>query len=141
MATALEFVGLAEFRAALVKVTDKTDAAMAEGLMEGAHLLEAEVKQRASGPARWRKGVNYPRAGGPGVVTGTGRRSYHTEGPERSGLGWSAKVGPSALHMLFVELGTSRGIPGYPALKPALDAVLPDLGVVFQRHVTVGLGI
>jgi hypothetical protein len=74
-------------------------------------------------------------------VTGTGRRSYHNEGPERAGIGWAAKVGPSAMHMVYVELGTSRGIPAntYQALVPAVAKVQPRLTEIWARHWTGAL--
>jgi hypothetical protein len=102
-----------------------------------AHMVQAQAMVNASGEARWTNGRPGPRARqggtGPGVVSGSLRRSIMVDGPTSMGSGeWMMLVGPTMRYSRRLELGfegaDSRGRsfhqPPYPYLKPAFDFVV-----------------
>lgn len=108
------------------------DREMRGALVEMGHAVERQAKINSTGPARWRRGVNLPRPGGPGVVTGTHRRSIHVKPAQRRGAWWEVRVGPSAVYSRRLELGFfgSDALgrryrqPAYPYMRPALGFVI-----------------
>lgn len=134
----VRIIGLSEFSAAMDKMIASVEAGTSAAVVEGAHAIEAAAKKRATGPARWRKGQNFPREGGPGVVTGTLRRSITVVGPLRTGIGgYRALVGPTAVYGRAIELGHPRWhrSGGYPYMAPGLsDALSGPLTAIFERR-------
>lgn len=140
----VRIIGLHEFEAAMTKMVADVEAVTRAAVVEGAHAIEAAAKKRATGPARWRKGVNYPREGGPGVVTGALRRSIMVVGPLRTGVGgFRALVGPTVVYGRAIELGHPRWqrSGGYPYMAPGLaDALAGPLTNIFQRRWAGAIG-
>lgn len=80
-------------------------------------MIERQAKINAS-VGRHKAGTPTPavQGAGPSVITGTLRRSIHTQ-IEPGGLGtWTARIGPSAIYGRRVELEFD-----YPYMRPALD--------------------
>lgn len=131
--------GLEKFDAMMRDLPDKMDSVTRRTIREGAHAIERQAKINSTGPPRWKDGVNHPRRGGPGVVSGDHRRSIHVTGPTRwmgHGSGaWEARIGPSMIYSRRLELGMPGRTPPYPYLRPALEfvkrIVLPGL---FERN-------
>jgi HK97 gp10 family phage protein len=109
------------------------DRAMRTGTGEILLAIKKEAKDRSSGPARWQYGVNHPRAGGPGIVTGQHRASIHVEGPTVAGRTARGSVVADSPHSAFLEHGTSR-MPAYPFMGPAVSTVAPKAGAIFLSH-------
>lgn len=127
MAEDFRLLGLGEFKAGIDKLLVQMEAATSEAVVLAAHEVEAAAKIEATGAARWRNGKNFPRDGGPGVVTGTLRRSITVLGPMRIGLGsFRALVGPTVVYGRAVELGLARWRHqgGYPYMRPGLEKAL-----------------
>lgn len=112
------------------------------------HMVEAQAKENSSGEARWLHGRPGPRARqggtGPGVVTGSHRRSIMVDGPSLAGGLWTISVGPTMRYSRRIELGF-QGIdsrsrhydqPPMPYLKPAFDFVVQSHAVnVFLEEI------
>lgn len=124
----VQLEGVSELAAALVKLPVIVDAASMLAVRDAAALVERRAKEHATGRP------------GPRVVSGDLRRSIHTVGPYREGLGWAAQIGPSIVYGRRVELGfhgadalgRNYNQPGYPYMAPGLWAALPELAAVFQ---------
>jgi HK97 gp10 family phage protein len=95
--------------------------------------VKQEAKAQSSGPARWQNGVNHPRVGGPGIVTGQHRASIHVEGLTVSGRTVRGAVVADSPHSAFLEQGTSK-MPAYPFMGPAVRAITPKAGAIFLEH-------
>lgn len=121
------FLGVDQFARALTRLVSAVEVATRATVVQAGHVVEAQAKINSTGPARWvRQGgrwVNRPRGGGPGVVTGSHRRSIHVEGPRKMPGGWTVWVGPSMVYSRALELGHPRWkrSGGYPYLAPALS--------------------
>lgn len=103
---------------------------------KGGAVVEANIKRKATGPARWsgKPRVNHPREGGPGVVTGNLRRSVRIATVRQIGPGvWECTGGPSAVYARAIELGHPRWhrTAGYPFVVPGLAESVPELRVVY----------
>lgn len=132
--------GISEFDAALDKLMVRAEAAAIEAVTTGGALIERNAKLNFEG--NHAKGE--PHVGGdkPNVVTGTLRRSIHSEPVQKIGLGsYQVKVGPSVLYGRRVELGftgtdslgRSFNQRAYPYFTPAFEAALPELDGIFTR--------
>lgn len=118
------FEGVSNFEGAVDALIVRVMLATNTGLTEAGHVVEARAKMNASGRP------------GPNVVTGTLRRSIHTEGPSNYGnAGRQIKIGPSVIYGRRVELGfhgdDSLGrhyaTLGFPYLGPALETLRTTL--------------
>lgn len=136
--------GLTAFEAAIERIVAAVESSTAAAVVEAAHAVEAAAKVEASGPARWRKGQNFPREGGPGVVSGTLLRSITVLGPVRLGVGtYRAVVGPTAIYGRAVELGHPRWhrSGGYPYMAPGLEKALAGpVPAIFERRWAGAIG-
>jgi hypothetical protein len=123
----LTWHGVPEFEAGLSTFMAKIGAETMKGVAEGAHLIEAQAKQNASGRP------------GPNVVTGTLRRSIHVLGPTPLGIGGAvAFVGPTVIYGRRVELGYS----GTDSLgRNYKQQPFPFLGPAYKYAVSVGLPV
>jgi hypothetical protein len=114
------FEGVSEFAHAMERMVTRIDAAAVNIVREGAAIIEREAKLRAGESGRHARGTPTPavQGAGPAIVTGTLRRSIHTEGPTRAGgIGrWQAMIGPSVIYGRRVELEYD-----YPYMAPAVD--------------------
>lgn len=114
------------------EVLKRIEATISERTMQVAtgHImlaLKAAAKEESSGPARWQNGVNFPRAGGPGIVTGTHRSMIDVEGPTTSGKVTRGYVVAKAPYAAKLERT-------YPFFEPAIRAVSPKVGDIFLEH-------
>jgi len=121
---------------------DKIEKAAVYALSQVAFTVEREAKLNASGPPRKREAsgkTTPPRhvgwAGeGPNVISGSLRRSIHTE-VKRQGFGdYVATVSPTMIYARSVELGNPRWKSGvkYPYLIPAANSVRPRMNQIFM---------
>jgi hypothetical protein len=121
---------------------DKIEKAAIYALSQVAFTVEREAKINASGPTR--KGfasgkIEPPRhipwsGAGPNVISGSLRRSIHTE-VRRIGFGdYVATVSPTMIYARAVELGNRRWKSGvkYPYLIPAANSVRPRMNQIFM---------
>lgn len=131
MASSVIWHGVHELEAALTKTVERVQAVSKTAVGEGAHLVEAAMKQRAGEGGRHKKGTPTPatQGSGPAVVSGTLRRSIRVSPVIPYGIsGYSAKVGPTVKYGRRVELEFD-----YPYAKPGLEEVLPRLREVYAR--------
>jgi hypothetical protein len=128
----ISVTGIPEAQKILALLTDQRVLTVATG--EVLLAVKERAKAESSGPARWVGGVNHPRKGGPGIVTGEHRASIQVEGPMPTGrTSLRGYVSATSGHSLFLERGTKR-MPAYPFLAPAAKAVAPRAGDIFLRH-------
>lgn len=119
-----EWSGLKEFTEALKIKSSAVDHNVGEAVELAA--LELEAGAKAQFTQSHAAGTPTPSTPGtpPAVITGTMRRSYHTEGPVRLGFGkYTAVVGPSAIYARVQELGGDTGIGGATHLpaRPVME--------------------
>jgi hypothetical protein len=124
---------------------DKIEKAAIYALSQVAFEVERQAKLNASGPVRKRyangktepeRHVNWAGGGpnGPNVISGSLRRSIHTE-VRRIGFGdYIATVSPTMIYARAVELGNPRWKGGvkYPYLIPAANSVRPRMNQIFM---------
>lgn len=143
------FEGGDMLRIALLAVIEHEEAATRKAVRELALRLTNYAKREASGPARVgiprrnRKGETIPyRAGGPGVVTGTLRRSILPRREGRVGAySWFVDVAPGTPYSRRLELGfygtDSLGRryaqPPYRYMRPAREKTEAVANQVFTR--------
>jgi hypothetical protein len=120
---------------------DEIEAAAFYAIGQVALRVEKLAKENASGPARKRNSdgtltpprhINWAGGGpnGPNVITGTLRRSIHTE--VRKGFAtFEATVSPSVYYAKSVETGEGRRGVGYPFIMPAANAIAPKAQAIF----------
>lgn len=127
--TTVTITGLPEVQKFLASILDPAALRIATGEIMLA--VKAAAREESSGPARWVNGVNFPRPGGPGIVTGDHRQSIHVEGPRQSSTKvLVGEVVADSDHSAFLERGTRR-MPPYPFLAPAVRRVGPKVGGIF----------
>lgn len=145
-----EVNGFSEFKESLARKTEAVDKGVQRAVGLAALELEAGAKAQfgQSHPA----GTQTPSSPGspPAVVTGSLRRSFHTEGPVRIGFGrYQAMVGPSMVYARIQELGGQAGVnhattlPARPSFSAAY-AEWRDKDVLWNRAaeaVKAGLNI
>lgn len=113
------------FNAHLQAMERQADEATRQAVAEGAALIERKMKENSSGRP------------GPNVQTGAHRRGIITEGPERSGRTWEARIGPTMDYSRRLELGGGNWPSGtkFPYAGPAMDwARSGPIAGVFARH-------
>lgn len=119
--------GLSEVTAGLTRMGAQLHEATAAATMAAAHLVQRNVMAEAP------------------VVTGTLRRSVHTEGP----FGTMARVGPATVYARRVELGftgaDSLGRNYDQAANPytqrGYEASLDEIGEIYRRAWRAALGL
>jgi len=116
--TEFNVFGEKEFAIALDGLIVRASLASVRFVQEGALLIERQAKVNASGPKHKRGTPTKASPGsGPGIITGTLRRSIRTELGRVAGYA-EAKVGPTAIYGRAVELTYN-----YPYLIPAAKFV------------------
>lgn len=113
------------FNAHMRAMADEADRATRQAVAEGAALIERKMKENSSGRP------------GPKVQTGAHRRGIVTEGPDRRGQGWEARIGPTVVYSRRLELGGGNWPPGtkFPYAGPAMDwARSGPIAEVFRRQ-------
>ena len=110
--------GLEESRRALEKIIRAEMAAIPGALELIGQQLTTEVKRRAP------------------VATGTLRRSYNWETGQDGRDAW-VEVGSNVAYAAYQEFGTSRQ-EGTPHLRPAVDALRPQIRALLAEHVGRG---
>ncbi len=143
----VELTGVTEFSAAIDRLILRANAAAIEAVTTGAALIERNAKSNFEG--NHKKGQPHVGGSKPNVVTGTLRRSIHSEPVEQLSVGrYQAKVGPSVIYGRRIELGF-RGSdslgrnyrqPPYPYFGPAVEAAQPLLDGIFTRAWARALG-
>lgn len=126
------FAGLTEFTRGIERLVVRTDIATRNAVVKGAAAIEREAKLKAGEAGRHQRGTPTPAAPGtgPAIITGTLRRSIHTRGPYRRGIGtWEAMIGPSVIYGRRVELEYD-----YPYMRPAVDLVHKTVLPVLLRE-------
>lgn len=120
------WAGMSEFVGAIKHKTMAVDKAVERAV--GLSALELEATAKAQFTQSHAAGTQTPSSPGspPAVITGTLRRSYRTEGPERVGFGkYTAVVGPTVVYARIQELGGDTGrnhathLPARPAFSKA----------------------
>lgn len=118
---------------------EQIDAAVRIGTGEIMLACREVARNESSGPARWQHGQNFPRAGGPGIVTGEHRAGIVTEGPQQRGTAsYEGSVVAQAPHSAGLERGTSRH-PPYKFFAPAVEQVRPKAREMLIRHIVNAL--
>jgi hypothetical protein len=151
----IEFEGGALLRATLITMVAHEEEVTRKAVRDLGLRLTNYAKREASGPARAglprrnRKGEMIPyHAGGPGVVTGTLRRSILPRREGRVGAySWFIEVAPGTPYSRRLELGfygtDSLGRryqqPPYPYMKPAREKTQAEANAVFARAWRDGL--
>jgi len=149
------FEGDDALRATLYTMVAHEEEVTRKAVRDLAVRLTNYAKREASGPARVgiprrnRKGELIPyRAGGPGVVSGTLRRSILPRREGRAGAySWFVEVAPGTPYSRRLELGfygtDSLGRryqqPPYPYMKPAREKTQREANAVFARAWARGL--
>ena len=136
--TAVRWSGTDRMGAALRLVAARQGAATQQALAKAALLVERNTKLRLSLSSH-PPGTRTPSRPGepPSLVTGNLRRSVRTRGPYRSGRGYTALVGPTAVYGRVQELGGPAGrglrtqLPARPYLQPALRDSRADIRRIF----------
>lgn len=143
------FEGGEALRIALLAVLEHEEVATRKAVRDLAVRFTNYAKREASGPARAgiprrnRKGETIPyHAGGPGVVSGTLRRSILPRREGRVGAySWFVDVAPGTPYSRRLELGFT-GVdslgrryaqPAYPYMKPAREKTQAVANQVFAR--------
>jgi hypothetical protein len=111
-----EFMGVAEFIAALDVLGEEMSKATRKGLVKSGGKLEARAKQNASGRP------------GPNVVSGNNRRGIGVVVQPRpwGAHGWEMQLGPTMIYSRRIELGW-HGSMTYPFFGPAFQLTPADL--------------
>jgi hypothetical protein len=110
--------GLPELQSAISKIVAAADDVAREIVVASATIIEAAAKRNFQGS----HAKGQPHVGGnmPNVVTGTLRRSIHSESVTRIGFGiHGTRMGPSTVYGRRVELGFN-GSRGYAYFTPAI---------------------
>lgn len=128
-----EMIGLGPFKESIAKLVTHADEVTASAIGEAAHIIEAETKAKFAGSHA--RGAGHVGGSEPNVVTGTLRRSIHVKGPTRSGAGWSADIGPSAIYARAIELGLHQA-PGvrYPYFAPGVRSAMPKVRALLDER-------
>jgi hypothetical protein len=145
----IELIGGDLLRVALLSIMEHEEVVTRKTVRDLGIRLTNYAKREASGPARVgmprknRKGDVIPyHAGGPGVVTGTLRRSIIPRREGRIGAhSWFIDVAPGTPYSRRLELGfygvDSLGRryaqPAYPYMKPARDKVQHEANAVMAK--------
>lgn len=132
MAEEIHFEGMTEFTRGIERLITRTDIATRNVVLKGAAAIEREAKIRATAGGRHQRNTPTPavQGDGPALITGTLRRSIHTRGPYRKGIGtWEAMVGPSEIYGRRVELEYD-----YPYMRPAVEFVTASVFPIMRRE-------
>lgn len=126
-------IGIREVQAALDGMVTSARAAAVTIVKAGEAEVEAEIKKQFAGAHR--RGTPTPSSPGqpPAVISGTLRRSIHSERPTVTGLGAAGRVYPTAVYARIQELGGHAGhstLPARPYVRPGYEAAKPKLAAI-----------
>jgi pyruvate/2-oxoglutarate dehydrogenase complex dihydrolipoamide acyltransferase (E2) component len=116
----MPLLGLAEFEAAIARVSADADAASKAAVSKAAAQVEADAKKSFQGAHK--KGEPHVGGNQPNVVTGMLRRSIQTDPITRFGLSdYGTAIAPRAIYARSVEYGHDASSHGYPFFMPAAE--------------------
>ncbi len=120
--------GVAEWGAAMTGLVASMDAAVRKSVREGAVIQQKAAQANIGGAPRWVNGVNYPRGGGPGEISGKLAKGIKYSPVLKTGSArYSTTLRSSVIYANKTE---SR----YPYFQPGVRASTPAVDLVFLKN-------
>lgn len=126
-----EWLGMKAMQEALAQLGENAEKAAFEIITQGAAMVEQAAKDNFQGAHK--KGEPHVGGNKPNIVTGSLRRSVHSDPVEKIGHAYyRTSIGPRMIYGRRVELGYN-GSAKYPYFEPAVRSVEPKLAALQAR--------
>ncbi len=141
---AVIFRGWNAARGALLSTIAREQMMTRQAVSRAAHVVERAAKDKLAETTH-PEGTPTPSAPGnpPSLVFGNLRRSVQVDGPHPLGIGFTARVGPTAEYGRIQELGGVAGhgsvLPPRPYMGPALSDSMGEIRTIFVEAWRAGL--